>query len=137
MNYTEKQIREAFGTEDVPFLQGSGIRLSADELFRHLGKSTKPVWAESDTVTVKELREVWERWFPATLPGHEHSFRAFLQDIREHREPEYPPGSTWLDSGNPAVPWYRTGNGTWLKFGREGTFPDDAPVRPLKRMDVI
>ena len=137
MSYTEEQIRGAYDTANVPFMQSSGIRLSADELLWQLGRArgtdVHPVWADSDTVTVKELREAGSR-VPVSNPD---PLAAILKDIAEHREPEYPPGTTWLDSGKPAIPWYRTGSGMWMKFGQEGTFSHNTPVRPLKRMDVI
>jgi len=132
-SYATEDIRRAF--------EGKG-RLSEPELIWRLATlENDPVeLADSDTVTVKEVWQAQARLagdYPLSSSGARQYLGNLLEDILQHREPEYPPGTTWMDSGNPPVPWYRTGNGTWLRFGEEGTFSHNSPKRPLKRMDVL
>lgn len=126
--YTENEIRAA--------IAGMGTFVPATYAESLLTRLRKPdmhaIWTDSDTVTVKEFREAY-----AAASGEIFDDSSLLRYIAEHREPEYYPGTIWEDSGKPPVPWYRTGNGMWLRFGHAGEYSHNYPVRPLKRMDVI
>lgn len=90
------------------------------------------LWADSDTVTVKELRDA-EKKQRSALCGVED----LLKIIDESREPEYPVNSVW--KAKDGMIWLRVADdgGRWSCFGSAGTFSHNAPERPLKRMDVI
>lgn len=133
--YTEDQIRTVLremGLVPASYAEAFLAKLRKTDVQNPGKTDMHAIWADSDTVTVKELRDAEKRQ-SSQLYSVEH----LLRYIAEHREPEYPPGTIWQDSGKPPVPWYRTGNGMWLRFGREGEFSHNYPVRPLKRMDVI
>jgi hypothetical protein len=132
-SYTENQIREAFREAESVILRGGKIRLSAEEVIWQLarGSDVHAIWADSDTVTVKELREAGSR-VPVSDPD---PLASILRDISEHREPEYPPASVWEDDNG--VRWQRTSNEMWLRMGRVGEFSHGYPKRPLKRMGVV
>jgi hypothetical protein len=90
-------------------------------------------FADDDTVTVREIREVLERFTGRNV------IRDILRDISERREPEYPAYSVWKDDNG--VIWQRTSQprsryGQWLRMGMDGIHGDSSPQRPLKRMDV-
>lgn len=133
ISYTTEEIRAAF--REAGNLPHAGMaKLGVRELLWLLAiteNSMHAIWTDGSTVTVKELRDAEKR-----QSSQLYSVKDLLQSIEDHREPEYPPGTTWQDSGKPPVPWYRTGDGMWLRFGREGEFSHNYPVRPLRRMDV-
>ena len=95
--------------------------------------------ADTDTITVKELREAWHRdRNPAAWTSQR--LDTFLRDISKHREPEYPYASVWRD--NDGIVWMRAMDdrdrvNMWLRMGREGKYSDGYPKRPLRRMDII
>lgn len=129
--FSEDEIRRAWGNSPGPshieqlLLCLRGIRRN----------NVHPTWTDSDTVTVKEIREAWQRKYPDSFPLRGADLADFLRDIAEHREPEYPYQSTWKDADN--VVWQRTAKKMWRKMGQEGEFTHNYPKRPLKRMDVI
>jgi hypothetical protein len=90
---------------------------------------------DTDIVTVKELREAEQRMRPLGFPSQVFPVQAILDDVMEHREPEYPAGTVWQDANG--IPWQRLPDGMWLKMGSDGKYSYSAPRRPLERMDVI
>jgi hypothetical protein len=130
--YTEEEICEVYKRK-------GWTSHFAGQVIADLRKGREHVhdFADTDTVTVRELREAWKRC------GIDTPFRAdgmtemenFLRDIREHREPEYPAASVWKDHAGRI--WFRTSDKRWMRFGKAEIFPHDRPVRPLKRMREV
>lgn len=131
-SYTEEEIRKAFT------LQGNIIHYSLGELLIALAKLKDDHvhdFADSDTITVKELRDAELRLRDTgttlTMP---FTAGKLLQDISEHREPDYPYATVWKDYNG--TYWFRTSRNAWLRFGIAPEQPHDLPRRPLRRMDV-
>jgi hypothetical protein len=126
-SYTEEEIRKAFS------LQGNSIHYSLGELLASLRKLKDTHvhdFTDDDTITVRELRESWER-----VRGPSPGTGLLLEDISKHREPEYPAGSVWRDRNE--VTWMRVAGRKWKQFGNVMAWADNVPARPLKRMDVV
>lgn len=123
--YTEDEIRKAwdrakgnYGCKDL------GLFLS------ELKKADREHdFADTDTVTVKEVRDAARRVF--VLPGRNLG-ADLLKDISIHREPEYPCGTVWSDANG--VIWLRTTDRKWLRFNSLSIYDDDIPHRPLTEM---
>lgn len=93
-------------------------------------------WADADEITVKELRDAWRRAnAPAEQEQADARLNMFLRDISRHREPDYPVKTTWKDADG-AI-WRRIPDGKWGRLAQIDISPDDAPKRPLRRMDVL
>ena len=132
--YSEEEIRRAAG----------GLMFAgnyADALIRKLEDDHSHDFADTDTITVKEVREAFKRMLPngctqcgASFHGKDIPSEAFLRNISEAREPSYPPYSVWQDKNG--VFWYRTWSKEWLQFGNAGKFADSAPVRPLRKVTL-
>lgn len=92
--YSEKEIRAAWG-------RTPGLRLLPDFLTAFLGElKGDVVLADTDTVTVRELREAWSRenlqtGLSASPAVTRHDLDRLLRDISEHREPEWTPGKIY------------------------------------------
>lgn len=138
-SYTEGEIRRAWNLA-TSRIELENLHMStADVLISELKKKDHVHdFADTDTITVKELREAWLR---ANAPERVAitNFARLLTDISSHREPEYPYASTWKD-GNGVV-WQRAMDddgkvNMWLRMGYKGKFSDNYPKRPLKRMDT-
>lgn len=83
-------------------------------------------FADTDTITVKELREAYA--------GVDGGFNddSLLAYIREHRE-NCPAGTVWMDRNN--VIWQRTRDERWAQFG-SSIWANTVPARPLRQMKV-
>ena len=139
MSFTEEEIRAAWRKTGLSSFSDVWL----ETLFTELNRKKNRVhdFADTDIITVKELREAWNRAYPTAFPLRGADFTVLLKNISEHREPEYPYASTWMDDNG--VVWHRTmddGGGKvhmWLRMGYPGKFSDSQPKRPLKRMDVV
>jgi hypothetical protein len=139
-SYAEEEIRAAWNRATSRIEAENLSQCTIDVLISELRKKDHVHdFADTDTITVKELREAWRR---ANAPASVAiaNFAMLLTDISSHREPEHPYASTWKDDNG--VVWQRAmdGNGKvnmWLRMGHAGKFSDSQPKRPLKRMDVV
>lgn len=122
VTYTESQIREAW---DKRLRDDSDI----NELIYALKKLPRGnfvhEWADDDTITVKEIREAFKR---LTSAAH-FNVPAFLRDISEHREPEYPLGTVVKDAKGQF--WQRAEGMYWASFGQVTVRTNNIPARPL------
>jgi hypothetical protein len=125
-SYTEGDIREAFSRK-------SWTQASAEELLAALKGDHVHDLADDDTITVRELRDLWRRGGLA----YPLSIDALLKDVSGHREPSFLPGQVvrdadgvfWRYSMNPAWP-----EGKWTGFGSISLHGFRTPKRPLKVM---
>jgi hypothetical protein len=123
-SYSEDEISRAFLAIGVRWNTLSGQLISK---LRDMQEAHVHDFADTDTITVREVRDAWERVRGPGTPD------LLFRDISEHREPEYPAGTAWEDR-NHTTHWYRLANGKWYRFGSSTTFEDHVPVRPLRRM---
>jgi hypothetical protein len=133
--YTEDQIRKAWITAfGGPHMHADPTfpTWSSDALVRQLKEDDHVHdFADTDTITVKELREAWMRAnAPETVALANYAI--FLTDISKHREPEYPAGTVWKD--RKGVIYRRTVDGRWQQFGTSSIQADIVPSRPLSQM---
>lgn len=84
---------------------------------------------ENATITLGELTGALKR-----LGYHSDAHAPTIFDsVMEHREPTWRGGDVVADShGNF---WMRTYSGQWFRFGTEMVFPNDKPVRPLRKVN--
>ena len=136
-SYTEEEIRKAWKVLELSGFGSTYINtliqaLKAEDAHLH-------DFADADTITVKEIRETFQRLLPedscrmcgAKFHGGDKPSEYFLKDVSEHREPEYPVKTYWKDAKGKI--WYTSGE-TWQKMqGAEGE-SHDIPLRPLKKM---
>ncbi len=89
-------------------------------------------WADSDTVTVREIRDSFNRKMYRTINGTAlNGAGELLEDISSHREPAYIPERT-----------YRDAMGSYYQFSKDrtcwrgfyGTYSLSIPKRPLELM---
>lgn len=121
-SYTAEEIRRAF----LDARGNYGVR-DVDTLLAELRKAkASPAFADSETITVKELRDAYAN------VGDIFNDDSLLAWIREHREPDYPHGTVWKDTGG--VIWFRTSDKMWYRFGSTVKFADERPRRPLRQM---
>lgn len=133
--YSEEEIRRA--AEKLGFAKNY-----ADALIGKLMKDDHSHdFADTDTITVKEVREAFRRMLPngctqcgASFHGKDIPSEAFLRNISEAREPSYPPYTVWQDKNG--VFWYRTWSKEWLQFGSTERFADSALSRPLRKVTL-
>lgn len=89
-------------------------------------------WADSDTVTVREIRDSFNRKMYGTINGTAlNGAGELLEDISSHREPAYIPGRTYRDARGRY--WQRTREENWMTFGG-WTVSGYVPVEPLELM---
>jgi hypothetical protein len=113
MSYSENKIRAV--CRDKLYYPPASI----DSLIAALRAKDDHVhdFTETDTITVREFREAWDRQFPGMYPlqipaaDRRATFERFLRDISDHREPQYVPGNL-----------YRTLSGGVYLYTEKGTF---------------
>jgi hypothetical protein len=130
VTYTEEEIRRAWGRTASNWNQNQ-VNLLIAELEK---KDHRHDLADSDTVTAKEVRAAWDRLDALQGPGSVTSGQ-LLRDISEHREPEYPVKTIWKDADGSI--WVRLPGMRWGRLAQLNISPDNAPKRPLRRMDVL
>lgn len=54
------------------------------------------------------------------------------EQAEHHHHPDSGPPGVFEDAAG--IPWQLTGSGRWLRFGEDGTFPEDAPRLPLRKL---
>jgi hypothetical protein len=87
-------------------------------------------FADTDTVTVKELQEAEQRLRRPGSSLSSFSTGKLLRDISEHREPYYAGNTIVKDADNRV--WKMSPNRKWLRVEWIGVSNDDQPVRPLR-----
>lgn len=132
-SYTAEEIREAY--KALLRVASAGEELIGKlEKLQEEGEKHIHDWADDDTVTVREIREAWNRRridVPiGKCPGVQAS--ELLKDISEHREPEYPPSTIWKDYDG--AMWVRIQGKRWGRLAQLQISPDSAPKRPLRQM---
>lgn len=127
-SYTEDEIRRAM--KECPCWTVSAVLTSLKENQRD---NHAHDWADTDTITVKEIRAAWARIQGLGEPGSVTASQ-FLRDISRHREPDYPVNTIWKDADG-AI-WHRIPDGKWGRLAQAGISPGDAPKRPLRQMGV-
>jgi hypothetical protein len=134
-SYTAEEIRRAYIV--LGRLDSVGEKLIGK--LHELKTDHSHDWADDDMISAKEIRAAWGRTFAGRDGGvfagsASSACEKFLQDISEHREPEYPVNTVWQAANN--VIWLRVSDfgGRWAKFGSVGIYPHNAPERPLRQM---
>lgn len=123
-SYTEKEIRRV--ARELPFLAVATEELLIERLRKNTKDNHVHDFTDTDTITVKEIREAWGRlnYRLTTAGGPE----GLLLDISSHREnfgnnsvAEDPEGNIWKLKG-----------GRWQIFGSTMTVSYGTPRRPLR-----
>ena len=141
MKYAENEIRSAMRELKVFFAPAeAGLLMNKlkENKIDHVHDFT-----DTDTITVQEIRAAFKRILPNDCcqrcgsKFHAGDIPAdyLLKDISEHREPDYPSGSIWKDADGWV--WQRLSSRTWWRMASDTTFRNDAPVRPLTRMEEV
>jgi len=133
MTYSEDDIIRGLSRAGVGSITAGTYLASIRQ--NAMKKEEAPVWADSDTVTVKELLEAEGRLKPQGFPSTVFSLNRILQEVSASREPEYPAGTVWKDASE--IVWMRAEGEMWLRMGWSGSYSHTYPKRPLKKMDVI
>ena len=138
VTYTEDEIRKAWKILGMTGFGASYIEVLLQALEMNRKDNHIHDFTNDDTITVKELRETWERQFPGMYPlqipaaDKQSTLNMFLRDISEHRE-NFPEKAVVQD---PEGNIWRLHNGKWQIFGITMTVNYHVPHRPLKLLAV-
>ena len=132
VSYTEEDIRRV--------LKNSNYRyITAEEVIRRLRQdggedAHMHDFADTDTITVKELRDAWKRQYGPDS-ADKMLMTVILDDISKRREPDYKPDTVWKDVNGTV--FCRTSDKRWMQFGTVSVWADIVPKRPLYQMHEI
>jgi hypothetical protein len=133
VTYTEDDIRKAWKQTGL----GTFSELWLESLITALNEKKDHVhdFADTDIITVKELREAWNgRTVNGMIARNNQDPEALLRNISEHREPGYEIGTVVKDNTGCVYLRLKTG---WWRFGSSMVFEFSAPKRPLFRMTEL
>lgn len=92
---------------------------------------------DDDQLTVGELRAAWKRRYPTlSVPTADLEIDQIVQDINDHREPEWIAGDVVKDADGKF--WKRTSgnkNHAWATFESAMYHDFDSPKRPLEKVN--